>query len=233
MRSPRFCLELKPGLGRGEPQLAPPAPDAGRGVAKRRRDRRAEVRRLLPSRAHSTNAAAHRKKAPRKIQLRREQTQTRPTTRAKSDCGISVSRFQPVWVVTGAIMMFTPAHMAKPLSPHPDEARVVGAGRDRRSRRRSGRERSAPAPISRGRSGHTPAFEGNRVAPGRSNAESGATLFPVPARGRVSGTIACRDTIPAVASHSPHWLRFLGASLDRLAREPRFRSFAASALLQN
>jgi hypothetical protein len=73
----------------------------------------------------------------------------------------------------------------------------------------------------------------NRVAPGRSNAESGATLFPVPARARVPGTIACRDTIAAVATHTPHWLRFMGASLDRLAREPRFRSFAASALLQN
>ena len=51
-------------------------------------------------------------------------------------------------------MMFTPAHVAKPSSPPPDEPRVVGARRDRRSRRRSGRERSAPAPISRGRSGH-------------------------------------------------------------------------------
>ena len=45
-------------------------------------------------------------------------------------------------------------------SPHPDEPRVVGAGRDRRSRRRSGRERSVPGPISRGRSGQPPAFEG-------------------------------------------------------------------------
>lgn len=54
-------IEPKPGLGRRQPQLAPPAPDAGRGVAERRRDRRAEVRRLPPSRAHSTNAAPHRK----------------------------------------------------------------------------------------------------------------------------------------------------------------------------
>ena len=44
--------------------------------------------------------------------------------------------------------------------PHPDEPRVVGPGRDRRSRRRSGRERSGPAPISRSRSGHSPAVEG-------------------------------------------------------------------------
>ena len=62
VRSHRFCLKHKPGLGRREPQIAPPAPDAGRGVAKRRRDRRAEVRRLPPSHAHSTNAAPHRKK---------------------------------------------------------------------------------------------------------------------------------------------------------------------------
>ena len=52
VRSTRFCLEHKPGLGRSKPQIAPPAPDAGRGVAKRRRDRRAEVRRLQPSQAH-------------------------------------------------------------------------------------------------------------------------------------------------------------------------------------
>ena len=62
VRSPRICLGHKPGLGRSEPQIAPPASVAGRGVAKRRRDRRAEVRRLPPSRAHSTNAAPHRTK---------------------------------------------------------------------------------------------------------------------------------------------------------------------------
>ena len=205
MRSQHFCLKHKPRLGRREPQIAPPAFDAGRGVAKRRRDRRAEVRRLLPSRAHSTNAAAHRKKAPRKIQLRREQTQTRPTTRAKSDCGISVSRFQPVWVVTGAIMRFTPAHMAKPLSPHPDEARVVGAGRDRRSRRRSGRERSAPAPISRGRSGHIrPSKEQGRAG----TQQRGVRRDLVPGAGTAHflGAVACRDTIPSVATRASHWL---------------------------
>lgn len=94
------------------------------------------------------------KKSAPKIQLNREQTQTRPTTRSKSDCRISVSRFRPVWIATGAIMMFTPSYVAKHSPSHPDEPRVVGAGRDRRSRRRSGRERSAPAPISRCRSGH-------------------------------------------------------------------------------
>ena len=61
------CAEVslvtrRAGLGRSQPQIAPPASLAGRGVAKRRRDRRAEVRRLPPSRAHSTNAAPHRKK---------------------------------------------------------------------------------------------------------------------------------------------------------------------------
>ena len=50
------------GLGQHEPQKAPPASDAGRRVAKRRRGRREEVRRLPPSRAHSTNAAPQSKK---------------------------------------------------------------------------------------------------------------------------------------------------------------------------
>ena len=45
--------------GAAEPQIAPPAPDAGRGVAKRRRDRRAEVRRLPSSQAHPVKTPLH------------------------------------------------------------------------------------------------------------------------------------------------------------------------------
>ena len=113
----------------------------------------------------------------------------------------------------------------------PGPPRVVGAGRDRRSRRRSGRERSVPAPISRGRSGHRPAVEGTGS---RRTQQRGDRRDLVPGAGTThfSGAVAFRDTIPAVANRSPHWLRFLGASLDRLAREPCFRSFAVSALLQ-
>lgn len=44
------------GLGRHQPQIAPPAPDAGRGVAKRRRDRRVELRRLPPGHTHRKDA---------------------------------------------------------------------------------------------------------------------------------------------------------------------------------
>jgi hypothetical protein len=56
VRSGRIIRGLtKAGLGRREPQIAPPAPDAGRGVAKRRRERRAEVRRLQPSPTDPTN----------------------------------------------------------------------------------------------------------------------------------------------------------------------------------
>lgn len=61
VRSHQLYPKHKPGLGRREPQLAPPAPDAGRGVAKRRRDRRAEVRRRPPSLKPTTNDALQRK----------------------------------------------------------------------------------------------------------------------------------------------------------------------------
>jgi len=67
----------------------------------------------------------------------------------------------------------------------PDEPRVVGAGRDERSRRRSGRERSGPAPISRSRTGQIRPSKEQGCAE-RSAAESGATLFPVPAEARLS-----------------------------------------------
>lgn len=70
---------------------------------------------------------------------------------------------------------------------------MVGAGRDERSRRRSGRERSGPAPISRGRSGHAPAVEGT----GSRRAERSGSrrdLFPgagpsPPSRARLPGVI--------------------------------------------
>ena len=74
---------------------------------------------------------------------------------------------------------------------------MVGAGRDRRSRRRSGRERSAPAPISRGRSGHTPAFEGTgsrRDAATRSPARPCSRCRPAP---------AFRARLPVVIQYPP------------------------------
>ena len=134
------------GLGRSQPQIAPPASDAGRGMAKRRRDRRAEVRRLPPRPAHSTNAALHSNKTHR--------TSNQATTKA--------NRFQAIIGCTPCLGVGVPlqpglcrsSHCARGgFPPTPDEPRVVGGGRDRRSRRRSGRERSAPAPNSRGRSG--------------------------------------------------------------------------------
>jgi hypothetical protein len=115
---------------------------------------------------------------------------------------------------------------------NPDAPRVVGAGRDRRSRRRSGRERSVPAPISRGRSGHHPAFEGTGSCRTQQRGDR-RDLVPGAGTAHFSGAVAYRDTIASVATHASHWLRFLGACLDRLAREPRFRSFAVSALLQH
>ena len=85
---------------------------------------------------------------------------------------------------------------------NPDEPRVVGAGRDRRSRRRSGRERSAPAPTSRGRSGPArPSQEQGRA--GLCFALPGATLFPVPASSRVPARIACHDIMPPLQPTLP------------------------------
>jgi hypothetical protein len=57
---PRMFAFVPPrGLGRSQPQIAPPAPDAGRGVAKRRRGRRVELRRLPQSHAHRKDAPLH------------------------------------------------------------------------------------------------------------------------------------------------------------------------------
>ena len=145
------------------------------------------------------------KKDARKLERSREQPEMRPTTRLYSDFGIGVMRCRPVWTATGAIMMFTPDHVTKYSSPTPDEPRVVGAGRDRRSRRRRGRERSAPAPISRGRSGQHPAFEGTgsrRDAATRSPARPCSRCRHRP----FLGAVACRDTIPSVATRASHRL---------------------------
>ena len=119
-------------------------------------------------------------------------------------------RCQPVWSVTGAIMMFTPDHVTEHSSPTPDEPRVAGAiqpGQDATDGAAGGAVASAAL-----RPRSPVAVPGNirssreQGRAGRSNAETGATLFPVPAQRPFLGAVACCDTIPSVATRASHRL---------------------------
>jgi|GEM_PF-989747 len=106
-------------------------------------------------------------------------------------------RCQPVWTVTRTVVTLPPSQVLKILTADPGRA-TGGRGRTRPTEpqaERSRAQRSGPdlpwpfrAPPGRRR---------NRVAPGRSNAESGATLFPVPA------APIFRARLPAVIQYRP------------------------------
>ena len=194
------------GAGAASTPDIPPAPDAGRGVAKRRRDRRAEVRRLPPSRAHSNKAALSQQK---KRSENSTASQANPNATGYmlevglGDCSVAMPagldrnrrRYDVHAIACGETFIVAPGRntggrgRTRPTEPQAERSRAQRSGPDLPwpFRAISGRRR-------------------NRVAPGRSNAESGATLFPVPAHACITGAIASRDTIPAVATRASHWL---------------------------